>query len=58
VHRAAHEIAVLTEGGGIDEHERSELFEHPGQLIETDDPVADRRAAQEIVTMLTEAYGL
>jgi hypothetical protein len=57
VHRAAHEIAVLAEGG-IDEHERAELYEHPGELIEEDDPVADRRAAQEIVTLLTEAYAL
>ncbi|WP_237101372.1 hypothetical protein [Nonomuraea sp. MG754425] len=35
-----------------------EFYEHPGELIEEHDPDADRRAAQEIIAMLTEAYGL
>ncbi|MGR6921229.1 hypothetical protein ACU635_43895 [[Actinomadura] parvosata] len=58
VHRAAHQIAALTESGSLSEGEWPELYEHPGQLIEEHDPDADRRAAQEIVVLLTEAYGL
>ncbi|TYB71160.1 hypothetical protein FXF51_01620 [Nonomuraea sp. PA05] len=56
VHRAAHQIASL--GDELNDETYPELYEHPGALIEEDDPVADRRAAQEIITLLTEAYGL
>lgn len=58
VHRAAHQIAALAKSGDLNEGEWPELYEHPGELIEEDDLAADRRAAQEIVTLLTEVYGL
>ncbi|SEU46334.1 hypothetical protein [Nonomuraea wenchangensis] len=58
VHRAAHQIAALAESGELNEDEWPELYEHPDELIEEHDPDADRSAAQEIVTLLTEAWGL
>ncbi|MEU7855164.1 hypothetical protein [Nonomuraea sp. NPDC049141] len=56
VHRAAHQIALLA--GELDPEVYPELYEHPDKLIEEDDPDADRRAAQEIVTLLTAVFGL
>ncbi|MEV4079175.1 hypothetical protein AB0J43_02630 [Nonomuraea fuscirosea] len=56
VHRAAHQIASLGDEVTYDTY--PELYEHPDVLVEEDDPVADRQAAQEIVTLLTEAHGL
>jgi hypothetical protein len=58
VHRAAHQIAALAEIGDLNEDDWPELYEHPGELIEEDDADEDRDAAQEIVTLLTKAYGL
>jgi hypothetical protein len=56
VHRAAHQIASI--GDELDPETYPEMYDEYDELIEEDDPDADRRAAQEIVTLLIEAYGL